>query len=220
MPFRDYSTPLPPELPPEGGYIGQICHVIDLGQQVTTYQGTQSLKPMIALGVKVHNLVREDGKPWPVKYLEYTNSFADSAHLRKLIENLYNMAITEEMLQNQDGMMQAFTNLPTRPVWVDIRHAKANSGKLYAEWTISRPQQPVALSSLPPLGVPIIILDLTVEGFSAEDFELLPKWIKDKILKSLTWKQFQAEQNQPRVQLPPEGMPAHMRDVTTEEIPF
>lgn len=89
---------------PEGTYVAVCIRVIDLGTQVTSFQGAEKLQRKVLLVWEVPEVeVEFDGEKGPALIMKrYTASLSDRANLRKDLEAWRGRRFTEEELKGFD----------------------------------------------------------------------------------------------------------------------
>ena len=83
------SNSKPFEIAPEGPTIGRCYRVIDLGTQVTTWQGETKQTPQLALFFELPNEQTTEGKPKIITGI-YTCSLGEKSKLRPVVSALIN----------------------------------------------------------------------------------------------------------------------------------
>jgi len=89
---------------PEGTYIATCVRVIDLGTQITTFQGADKLQRKVLIAWEVPDeMVEFDGERRPALIMQrYTASLSDKATLRKHLEAWRGRRFTEDELKGFD----------------------------------------------------------------------------------------------------------------------
>lgn len=157
------------ELLPEGTHIATCYLVVDLGNQITTYKGQESVKPQVLISWECTNELMQDGRPFVATQV-YNAFFSEKANLRKHLESWRGRKFSEKELEGFD-----ISKLLSAPCQVTITHSKGE--KTYANVT--------AVTGLPK-GVKApnlinspVIYDL--DNPNPETFDKLPEWIQKKI---------------------------------------
>lgn len=89
---------------PEGTYIALCVRVIDLGTQISSFQGADKLQRKVLIAWEVPDeMVEFDGEKRPALIMQrYTASLSDKATLRKHLEAWRGRRFTEEELRGFD----------------------------------------------------------------------------------------------------------------------
>lgn len=114
---------------PEGTYVAICIRVVDLGTQVTTYQGADKTQRKVLVVWEIPEVrVEREGEPeMPALIMQrYTASLHEKAVLRKNLEAWRGKRFTDEELKGFD-----LKNVVGQPCQVQILHAESN-GSTYA----------------------------------------------------------------------------------------
>ena len=155
------------ELLPEGTHLATCYMIIDLGDQVTTYQNKESIKPQVMIGWEVTNELMQDGRPFVASRV-YNSFFSEKANLRKDLESWRGKKFSDEELEGFD--VSKLLNIPCQ---VTITHSTGE--KTYAN---------VSTVTGLPKGVeaPALINDAVIyEQGDEVAYQKLPEWIQKKI---------------------------------------
>ena len=87
------------EIPPEGGAVGRLYQIIDLGTQVTSYMGETKLVPQVMLKFELPNELTTDGQPMSINAI-YTRSMNEKAKLRSIAKVLMGRKIEDKDVQS------------------------------------------------------------------------------------------------------------------------
>lgn len=175
------------EVIPAGVYPARCFQVIDLGVQEMPFKDDDDMpitqaKVMLGFEVIDPTVKREDGKPYVVT-AEFTNSLSEKANLRKFLEGWRNKDFTPEELQ---GFELAKVIGVYCQVQVKIKITK--SGNEFPEIVQVIPYQPNPGEGQPPAINPNLHFSLEDDKFDADMLAQLPKFIQDKVKKSLTYR--------------------------------
>lgn len=157
-------------LPTPGLQTGILIQLADLGTQETTYLGAIKKKRQIYLGFELAEDKMEDGRPMMISNT-YTNIFSDKSRLVQHLESWVG-PLTEDF--NLDDLLGKAANIT-----IDIP-PPGQDGKRYANIKGISPLK--RTETAPERYNPIVKLDL--REFDGQMFDLLPKFIQDKIAKS------------------------------------
>lgn len=160
---------------PEGTHQAVCNMIVDLGNQVTTYMGDESIKRQVYIRWEVPDERVEyeiDGKkiegPMSIGKT-YTLSLGEKANLRKDLQGWRNKAFTPEELKGFD-----VENVLGACCQISVQHKESN-GNTYANVT-----SVVGW----PKGLDRITAENELIKYSQDDtsqFDSLPKWIKEKL---------------------------------------
>lgn len=160
---------------PEGTHQAVCNMIVDLGNQVTTYMGDESIKRQVYIRWEVPDERVEyevDGKkiegPMSIGKT-YTLSLGEKANLRKDLQGWRNKAFTPEELKGFD-----VENVLGACCQISVQHKESN-GNVYANVT-----SVVGW----PKGLDRINAENELIKYSQDDtsqFDSLPKWIKEKL---------------------------------------
>lgn len=157
------------ELTPEGTHIARCYLVVDLGNQVTTYQNVESVKPQVLIGWELTNELMKDGRPF-VASRNYNAFFSEKANLRKDLESWRGKKFTEEELAGFD--VSKLLNVPCQ---ITITHSTGE--KTYANVS--------AVTGLPKgVEAPALINEAVVYDGDNPDLDAFGKlhgWIQKKV---------------------------------------
>lgn len=170
------ATNFPPI--PEGTYLGICYMLIDLGMQFNETYKTTSKKLLVGWEIPSEVIELEDGPHARTISKQYTASLNESANLRKDLAAWRGRDFTDEELE-------AFNlrNVLGKSCLINIIHQKGTNGNTYANiqsiMALPRDMKPGKLSES------TVVLDLDEDPL--EQVERLPKWIAEKVKKSLTY---------------------------------
>lgn len=194
---------------PEGNYIATCVRVIDLGTQVSTYKGVDSLRRKVLVAWEVPDqMVEFDGEQRPALIMQrYTASLSDKAILRQHLEAWRGRRFTADELRGFD-----LKSVLGKPCQMQVLHSEdgayANVAAIMAV--------PKGFAA-PAIHHPLINFSLDEDEFSAGVFDGLSDKLKAQISTS---PEYRARTGQ--VQLAPGDKPredfAHAD--LDDEIPF
>lgn len=162
----------------EGTYIATCVRVIDLGTQVTTFQGADKLQRKVLIVWEVPEVrVEFDGQEGPALIMKrYTASLSDKANLRKDLESWRGKRFTDDELKGFD-----LKNLLGHACQIQVLHS--------ADGQYANIQTIMAL----PKGMtkpinenPLINVDL--DKFSVGDFQMVSEKLQQTIMQSPEYK--------------------------------
>lgn len=159
------------QLAPSGTFIGRCVWLIDLGTQVTTYQGQEKKMHKCILGFELPDELMDDGRPFLVSE-RYTVSLSEKANLRAVIEAWRGQKFTDEEAQGFD-----LAKLAGQPCMISIIHNQSGD-KTYAN--ISSVAKLMKGTVCPPQVNPSLVF--AIEEVDTDKYDKLPDWIK-KIVK-------------------------------------
>ena len=160
---------------PQGTHLAVCNLVVDLGMQMTTYQGESTPKHQVYVRWEVPSERIEyeiDGvkKEGPMSIGKtYTASLNEKANLRKDLEGWRNKSFTPEELDGFD-----IENVLGKPCQITVMHRESN-GNTYANVT--------GVTGIPK-GMPTSDAENEILYYGADKtqhFDQLPKWLKEKI---------------------------------------
>lgn len=172
----------PRKLLPAGSHVARCVWVIDLGTQETNWQGVKDFKHQITLGFEVcEERIEIDGKDLPMFISStYTLSLYKESKLAKHLSSWRGQPFTDE-----EAKAFQVANLLGVPCMLSIEHTEKD-GKTYANVsTITKLHH--KLEALPQENPS---LHYEIEMGQNEVFELLPKWLKAKVMQSLEQRPF------------------------------
>lgn len=187
------------ELLPEGTHIAKCYIVADLGDQVTTYKGVESVKPQVLISWEIPNELMSDGRPFVASKI-YSAFFSERANLRKHLESWRGRKFTEEELSGFD-----ISKLLNVPCQVTITHSQSGD-KTYTN-VDSVTGLPKGVEC-PDLKNEPVMYDL--DNPDEESFNKLPEWVQKKI----------AGRVQDNVEEFPDSKPTAVSNDFDDDIPF
>ena len=105
MPMIDVPTTAV-ELCPAGTYVGRCCRLVDMGTQLSTYQGTERSRRVLSLSFEIldDEVRRSDGEPFLLSR-RFTFSFHEKAGLRQLMETWLQRPMTNSRQFDTDEVI-------------------------------------------------------------------------------------------------------------------
>lgn len=188
------------ELTPAGTHLATCYMIVDLGDQNTTYQNVESVKPQIMVGWELTNELMKDGRPFVASRI-YNAFFSEKANLRKDLESWRGRKFTDDELTGFD-----ISKLLNVPCQVTITHSTGE--KTYANVTTVT-GLPKGIQA-PSLINPAVIYE---EGDEAA-YGNLPEWIQKKIDNAVVYEEDSEESENP------EPQNDNMTDAFDSDIPF
>lgn len=169
---------------PAGVHMARCYRVVDLGTQITNWQGEEKLTPQLAIYWELHGedadgqpLNADNGEPLTL-FATYTKSLGAKSKLRGVLESWRGRPFTEADLKGFDvsKLLGAFC-------MVNVTHSTGGNGKTYANVASITPL-PSALQKSKPAGVlPAVLFDL--DDFDEEVFMSFHEKLREKIDQSV-----------------------------------
>lgn len=191
------SGNMPRELIPADNYIARCYKMIEIGTVEEVILGEKKILHKVRIGWELPTELRvfdkEKGEQPLVIDKEYTLSMNEKANLRKDLKSWRGKDFTEEEARSFD-----ITKLIGAPCMINIIHkpSKKDPSKVYEEIAGITPM---------PKGVPCPeqinrSFVLSYDNFDVELFEMLPDFIKNKMMASV---EYQAVKNPNSTTIPP-----------------
>lgn len=159
------------ERAPQGNHIARCYQVIDLGNQVTTYQGEERVTHQVLLGFELCNEPMTDGRPFSVSNT-YSFSLGKKANLRRVVEGWIGHPMTDQEAAEFD-----LSSLAGKPCMVQVTHRTTTAGKTYTNLQ--------AVTALPKgMTAPDPVNKVAVYTPTDHDqkaWDLLPPWLQKRI---------------------------------------
>lgn len=172
------------EMAPEGAYIARCYSIIDLGTQVTEWQGDKRQRQKVLISWELLDPAAKmsDGRPFSVSK-RYTASLNENAQLRKDLQTWRGKRFTDEELEGFDlgKILGAYCQM-------QIVHAEGGNGKTYAnvDAIMSTKEKPEPIN--PDVQFDINKPDMEVfEGFGERLKEIIqatPEWVSQTLTPS------------------------------------
>lgn len=159
------------EICPAGTFPARCVWLIDLGTQVSSYQGKEKAQLKVLIGFELPTELMDDGRPFLVTQ-KYTNALHEKSNLQKMLESWRGTKFTEQEAEAFD-----LTKLIGMPCMLSVIHNMSND-KTYAN-----------ISSIAKLMKGIECpkqvnesLVFSIEEVGSSKFDKLPEWLQ-KIVK-------------------------------------
>lgn len=191
---------------PEGTYVAVCIRVIDLGTQLSSFQGADKLQRKVLIAWEIPDeTVDIEGEQKPALIQSrYTASLSDRATLRKHLEAWRGRRFTDDELRGFD-----LSSVLGKPCQIQVLHTE-REGNTYAN--VHSIMATIKGLPAPPPAHPLVHLDL--DKFDRATFEGLSEKLQQQISLSPEYKRATG-------QMPPDdrrsGAPAADLD---DEIPF
>ena len=171
------SNSKPFEIAPEGPTVARCYRVIDLGTQVTTWQGETKQTPQLALFFELPNELTTEGKPKIITSI-YTCSLGEKSKLRPVVSALVG--------KNLPDWFEEFDlkEILGRVAIVDVIHKPRKDGGVSAY--ISSVGKLLKGTAVPEPHNEAVFFDLG--RFDLDIFNKLPKYYQEKIADSPEYK--------------------------------
>jgi hypothetical protein len=198
---------------PEGAYLATCVRIIDLGTQITSFQGADKLQRKVLLVWEVPDeIVEYEGEKRPALIMQrYTASLSDKANLRKHLEAWRGRRFTDDELRGFD-----LKNVLGKPCQIQVVHSE-NGGNVYANLAaiMALPKGTPA----PDIHHPLIHFSLDEGEFSVGIYDGLSDKLKAQIATSPEYKA-RTGQTAPRPSERGGGGQEHFPADLDDEIPF
>jgi hypothetical protein len=194
---------------PEGAYIATCVRLIDMGTQITTFQGADKLQRKVLVVWEVpEEMVEFDGEQRPALIMQrYTASLSDKATLRKHLEAWRGRRFTDDELKGFD-----LKNVLGKPCQIQVIHSEngayANIASIMAMPKGATP---------PDIYHPLVNFSLDEGEFSEGIYDGLSDKLKAQISTSPEYK---ARTGQTEAKPSDRGSPEHFPADMDDEIPF
>lgn len=156
---------------PAGNHVCRCYLIVDLGDQVKTWQGEEKIRREVLIGFELCNETMQDGRPFAVSST-YTFSLGERANLRRILEGWRGRPFTDQELTGF-----AIENLLGKPAMVQVSHRLAANGKTYTNIQ--------TVSAMPKgLQAPEAVNPLTLyspEYHDAVAWDRLPEWLQRRV---------------------------------------
>lgn len=188
---------------PEGNYIATCVRVIDLGTQMTTFKGTDSLKRKVLIAWEVPEVqVEWEGETQPALVMSsYTASLHDKANLRQHLEAWRGRRFTDDELRGFD-----LKNVLGKGCQIQVLHSE--------DGAYANVKAIMALPKGTPSPTPVHpLINFDLDEFSEGVFGMLSEKLQGKIAQSPEYKQATG-------QMPSKGPQEDFTADLDDEIPF
>lgn len=196
--------------PPAGTHLAVCCRVIDLGTQMSNFQGESKLAHKVMISWELPDEKMEDGRPYTISK-RYTFSSHEKASLRRDLESWRGAKFQPEEIAKFD-----IKKLLGVPCLLGVLH-NSTDGKTYAN-IASVMKPPKGTPAPAPTNSPIY---LSLAEFDQVVFDMLSDGLKDTIRKAPEYNKIkQANGNaHPEDNVDPGSYGARRPDLD-DEIPF
>ena len=179
MPLKPTMSTGSFEIIEAGTHVARLYSIIDLGVQDTEYMGEKKETPQVRLTWELPNETKNfEGVMKPLVIgNDYTNSMGSKANLRKVIEGLLGVQLTDAEAANFDN--ESYKALLGKACLLTVIH-KESKGKTYANVGGVAPL--VKGMTCPPQFNDNVFYEIGVSPIS--DLEHMPKFVREKIMKS------------------------------------
>jgi hypothetical protein len=172
--------------PPAGTHLATCYRVIDLGTQLTEFQGQQKKQHKIMISWELPNEPMEDGTPFSV-HQRYTFSMSEKANLRHHLEAWRGKPFVDSDF-GQGGFQ--IEKIIGAGCMLNVLHATKN-GKTYANITAVM-SLPKGTKAAPLINKPAF---LSLDEFDQSAFDGLSQGLRDVITKSPEYQTILAKRN-------------------------
>lgn len=169
------------KLAPAGNHVARVARIIHIGTVPETFNGEDKIMNKVLISFELPNELEvfkeEKGKEPFVVSREYTLSMNEKANLRKLVEGILGVALSDEEAEHFD-----VTSLSGKVCLLNVVHKTSQVSK--NEYAIIQGAAPLPKGMTAPEAInkPMVIdYDNLTEG----DFASLPEYIKEKMKVSL-----------------------------------
>jgi hypothetical protein len=186
---------------PAGNHVARVYRIIQIGTITEQVEGKEKEMYKVSIGFELPNETKvfkegQEAQPYVVSR-EYTFSMNEKANLRKMVEGMLGVSLTDEEAEGFD-----LTDILGRACLLNVVHKKSATGNMYA---LIQGAAPIPKGMEVPAAVnPTLVLDY--DNWSQEAFDSLSPFVKDKIMSS---KEFRAK-----------FAPAPVDGVAPDDIPF
>lgn len=160
------------EIAPAGTFVGRCVWLIDLGTQLTTFQGKEKKQQKVLIGFELPTELMADGRPFLVSQ-RYTNILNEKSNLQKMLESWRGSKFTEQEAEAFD-----LTKLIGLPCMISIIH-NVSGDKTYAN--ISSVAKLMKGMECPKQINESIVF--AIEEVNTAKYDKLPEWVQG-IVKS------------------------------------
>ena len=162
------------EICPAGTFAARCVWIIDLGTQVSSYQGKEKAQLKVLIGFELPTELMDDGRPFLVTQ-KYTNALHEKSNLQKMLESWRGVKFTEQEAEAFD-----LTKLIGMPCMLSVIHNVSNE-KTYAN--ISGVAKLMKGLECPKQANESLIF--AIEEVGSPKFEKLPEWLQKTVKQSL-----------------------------------
>jgi len=164
---------------PAGNHVARVYRIIHIGTITEQYQGEDREMNKVMVGFELPNEKKvfkegEGEQPYVISR-EYTFSMNEKANLRKMVEGLLGVVLTDEEAEGFD-----LTDLLGKTCLLNVVHKKSATGNIYA---LIQGASPIPRG----MEVPVAVNNrqvLDYESWDQEVFDSLSDFLKEKIQSS------------------------------------
>lgn len=173
----------PRELVPAGNYIARCYQMIEIGTVKETILGKEQILHKVRIGwelpteLKVFDTAK--GEQPLVVNKEYTLSMHEKSNMRKDLKSWRGKDFTEEQAKSFD-----ITQLIGVPCMINIIHKPSKDGSRFYEEIAGITPMPKGVECPEAINRPFV---LSYDSFDVELFNMLPDFIKNKMVTSLEY---------------------------------
>ena len=169
------------KLVPSGNHVARVCRIIHIGTVPETFNGEDKMMNKVLISFELPNELEvfkeEKGKEPFVVSREYTLSMNEKANLRKLVEGILGVALSDEESEHFD-----VTSLSGKVCLLNVVHKVSSASKNTYALIQGAAPLPKGMTAPEAINKPLVVdYDNLTEG----DFASLPEYIKDKMKVSL-----------------------------------
>ena len=175
------------KLAPAGNHIARVSRIIHIGTVPEVYNGEDKMMNKVLIGFELPTELEvfkeEKGKEPFVVSREYTLSMNEKANLRKLVEGILGVALSDEEAEHFD-----VTSLSGKVCLLNVVHKTSQVSK--NEYAIIQGAAPLPKGMTAPDAVnkPLVV---DYDTLMPDDFNNLPDYIKEKMKVSVEYKKWQ-----------------------------
>lgn len=164
---------------PAGNHVARVYRIIQIGTITEQYQGEDKEMNKVVVGFELPNETKvfkegEAAQPYVISR-EYTFSMNEKANLRKMVEGMLGVVLTDEEADSFD-----LTDILGKACLLNVVHKKSATGNMYA---LIQGASPIPKGmDVPPAVNNRQVLDY--ESWDQETFDSLSDFLKEKIRSS------------------------------------
>jgi hypothetical protein len=164
---------------PAGNHVARVYRIIQIGTITEQYQGEDKEMNKVMVGFELPNETKvfkegEAAQPYVISR-EYTFSMNEKANLRKMVEGLLGVVLTDEEAEAFD-----LTDILGKACLLNVVHKKSATGNVYA---LIQGASPIPKGMEVPAAVNNRQV-LDYESWDQETFDSLSDFLKEKIRSS------------------------------------
>lgn len=192
---------------PAGSYVATCYRFVDLGTQMTTFQGENKTRHEVLISWELADAAMGDGRPFTINKT-YTWSMNEKATLRKDLEAWRGRPFVDEDFEGPNAFNTK--KLIGAPCMMTILN-ETKDGKTYAK--IASVGKLIKGMQAPPCVNAPLYLSLTDDGWDASVYAELSDYYKGKIAASPEYRDLMSKRGRP-------DDPPHAGDEFSDEVPF